>query len=107
MSQAVSMYLASSKELPATIQAALASRSYEKLHRTVHQCKGSAGYIGAERVHAVALELQETARALHQQQLDAGGGGAGAVQAPLAVCAQVHALCRCMVELIAELEKAQ
>lgn len=108
MSQAVSMFIASSKDVPETIEAALAQHDFERLHRAVHQCKGSAGYIGAERVHAISLELQTSARSLQQQQAAAAEeAGTAALEAPLEVRAQVHALTRCMAELFTQLEGMQ
>ncbi|KAJ1640673.1 signal transduction histidine kinase [Pavlovales sp. CCMP2436] len=103
MSHAVTMFITSSKEVPEQITLALATHNFEKLHRTVHQCKGSAGYIGAERVATISLTLQTAARELQQQQ--AASAEPGSVVAPLYVRAQVHALTSCMKELFDELEK--
>jgi len=58
ISQAVAMFISSSTDIPQQIKSALATHNYGKLHRVVHQCKGSAGYIGAERVATISLTLQ-------------------------------------------------
>uniref|UniRef100_A0A7R9USQ4 Response regulator n=1 Tax=Diacronema lutheri TaxID=2081491 RepID=A0A7R9USQ4_DIALT len=105
MLQAVTMFVTSSRDVPATIETALEAHNFEKLHRAVHQCKGSAGYIGAERVHALSLELQTQARALQQQQ--SAVADPATVEAPLAVRAQVHALARCLTELLSQLDTMQ
>mmetsp|Transcript_19446 Transcript_19446/g.49435 ORF Transcript_19446/g.49435 Transcript_19446/m.49435 type:complete len:696 (-) Transcript_19446:77-2164(-) len=103
ISQAVGMFISSSKDIPHQIKSSLTTHNYGKLHRAVHQCKGSAGYIGAERVATISLTLQQSARELQQQQ--AASAEPGSVVAPLYVRAQVHALTSCMKELFDELEK--
>lgn len=95
------MFISTNRELADTIRKALDERNYEKLHRTVHQCKGSAGFIGAERVHDVSLNLQTAARELQQQQTAAGAD----LDAPIGVRAQVHALVALLSQLFDELER--
>jgi len=105
MTQAVTMFVNTSREVPGQIETAMAKKDFEKLHRTVHQCKGSAGYIGAERVQAVALDLQQAARDLQTQQ--AAAADPLSVNAPPKVKAQVYVLSRCLTELFTELDKMQ
>ena len=99
------MFVSTSRSVPEQIEASLSGNNFDKLHRTVHQCKGSAGYIGAERVHQLSLDLQTRARELQQQQQAAADPAA--VSAPLEVRAQVHTLMRCLHELFEELDRMQ
>jgi len=109
ISQAVAMFISSSTDIPQQIKSALATHNYGKLHRVVHQCKGSAGYIGAERVATISLTLQLGARELQQQQAAAiaAEDESGSIVAPLHVRAQVHVLIRCLAELFAELDSVK
>lgn len=108
MANSVSMYLRMAQHVPEQIDEAIAASDVKKLHTIVHQCKGSAGYIGGERLHGVAECLQRTIEE-HLPGLTAVDGAAGegpGIPWPEAILDGVEALAVSLEELVAHLSSS-
>mmetsp|Transcript_26137 Transcript_26137/g.67549 ORF Transcript_26137/g.67549 Transcript_26137/m.67549 type:complete len:145 (-) Transcript_26137:310-744(-) len=103
MGRGVTMFLSTNRDVSEKVGAQLAAREYADLRRTVHTCKGSAGFVGAERVKEIAFNLQNSSQELAEKQKEAEDKTS--VEAPVEVKAQAAALARCVAELLAELDK--
>jgi len=104
---ALAMFVQVAQPTAAKMTSALAAGNFDEFHRSVHQLKGSAGYIGAERVQALALTLQTESAELKKAAAAAREGGAEPPVTPHGVAARAQALLRCLNELFAELEVIQ
>lgn len=102
MGRGVSMFLNTNRDVPSKVISQLEAKQFPDLRRTAHTCKGSAGFVGAERVNKVALMLQNTTQEILDKQKAAEDPST--VEASVEVKALTHTLARCVTELLAELD---
>lgn len=95
INNAVAMFLKLNRLVPERIERALAAADFDELHTAVHSCKGAAGYIAAERLMAIALDVQRASGELAREHK---------TEAPPRLHAQVRTFLRCLQELFVELE---
>lgn len=105
MAQALTMFVNTARPAAGAMESALAARDYDAFHRTVHQTKGGAGYMGAERVQHLAALLQSESNELKTAAAAAKASGAPPPEPPLEFQARARTLSRCLQELLAELEQ--
>lgn len=103
MQQAVSTFVQTTLATAGKIDTALSSNDWDSLSRVAHQNKGSAGYMGADRVVAIALQVQADAKALLSSSNAAKAEGKEPPSASVLVRARCETLKRCLSEMAEQL----
>jgi HPt (histidine-containing phosphotransfer) domain-containing protein len=99
MQQAISTFVQATLATTAKIEAALIANDWDSLSRVAHQNKGSAGYMGAERVVGLALQVQADAKALLSSTNAARAEETELPVASVITLARCEALKRCLSEM--------